>query len=519
MAYLRFQFRRDLANIWSNVNPVLAEGELGLEKDSTKFKLGDGIKTWNQLPYVGIEGPAGPTGSPGIGIVSGGTTGQALVKASDDDYDTTWSTISANPGGSDTQIQFNDNGSFAGDSGFVFNKVYKSLVIGGGIVTTSQPVLDLSQTWNNAAVTFTGLKLNVTDTASNASSLLMDLQVGGASRFGVSKTGALLGPNAAFEIRPFSTNSFEVWLGSQRQFQLNYSQEALKIARDYSIQWNSQAADVNNVSDTFLRRRAAANLQLGAADAAAPVAQTLSVQSVVAGTTNTAGADFTIDGSQGTGTGAGGSIVFRVAPAGSSGTAQNALATALTIASDKSVQMASGSFIRGGNQFYSAIDLAPGGAASSLSFFYGNVGFSPGSAIVMSLASSYDGGFDGPRIVNGIGFTTRSSRTSLNQVDVILLRDAANTLALRNGTAAQTARIYGSFTSASVYKRLSLSSTTTVATVAAETDTGDMDLALTPAGAGNVRYGTHADIGAETITGYIEIKDAGGTVRKLAVVS
>jgi len=80
-------------------------------------------------------------------------------------------------------------------------------------------------------------------------------------------------------------------------------------------------------SDTILARRAAANLQLGAADAAAPVAQTLSVQSVVAGTSNTAGANLTIAGSQGTGTGAGGSIVFQVAPAGTTGTAQNALET------------------------------------------------------------------------------------------------------------------------------------------------------------------------------------------------
>jgi len=84
-------------------------------------------------------------------------------------------------------------------------------------------------------------------------------------------------------------------------------------------------------SGPFLTRRGAANVQLGAADAAAPVAQTLSVQSVVAGTTNTAGTNFTIAGSQGTGTGAGGSLIFQVAPAGSSGSAQNALATALTI--------------------------------------------------------------------------------------------------------------------------------------------------------------------------------------------
>jgi len=47
-----------------------------------------------------------------------------------------------------------------------------------------------------------------------------------------------------------------------------------------------------------------------------------------------------------------------------------------------------------------------------------------------------------------------------------------------------------------------------------------IDLSLVPKGAnGRVMFGTHAAIGAETVTGYIEIKDSGGTVRKLAVVS
>jgi hypothetical protein len=51
------------------------------------------------------------------------------------------------------------------------------------------PISNLTTTWNNVATTFTGIKLNVTDTASAAASLLMDLQVGGSSKFKVSKTG------------------------------------------------------------------------------------------------------------------------------------------------------------------------------------------------------------------------------------------------------------------------------------------------------------------------------------------
>jgi hypothetical protein len=47
----------------------------------------------------------------------------------------------------------------------------------------------------------------------------------------------------------------------------------------------------------------------------------------------------------------------------------------------------------------------------------------------------------------------------------------------------------------------------------------NIDLQLAPKGAGVVRFGTHSAIGAETVTGFITIKDAGGTARKVAVVS
>lgn len=58
-----------------------------------------------------------------------------------------------------------------------------------GTITTSQP-LTITQTWNAAGVTFNGIFANITDTASAAASLLMDLQVGGVSQFKVTKAGA-----------------------------------------------------------------------------------------------------------------------------------------------------------------------------------------------------------------------------------------------------------------------------------------------------------------------------------------
>lgn len=46
----------------------------------------------------------------------------------------------------------------------------------------------------------------------------------------------------------------------------------------------------------------------------------------------------------------------------------------------------------------------------------------------------------------------------------------------------------------------------------------DIDVRFTPAGAGLVRFGTRTASSDAAVTGYIEIKDAAGTVRKLAVI-
>lgn len=51
----RIQFRRDSSTNWTNTNPILAQGEIGLELDSLRIKMGDGVTEWNDLPY-GLNG-------------------------------------------------------------------------------------------------------------------------------------------------------------------------------------------------------------------------------------------------------------------------------------------------------------------------------------------------------------------------------------------------------------------------------------------------------------------------------
>ena len=257
-------------------------------------------------------------------------------------------------------------------------------------------IFDMADTWNNVATTYTAIKMNVTDTASNASSLLLDLQVGTLAAFNVQKNGI--------------TRIWQVGTSSLPFCEIGGSNQ-LRLRDAATLAWTTGGA--GGTVDLHVKRRGAANLQLGSSDAASHVAQNLSVQSVVAGTTNTAGANFTIAGSQGTGTGAGGSIIFQVAPAGStSSTAQNALSTALTIDSTRKAT------------FGGRVETEMVGSSVSSNF----------SGILFS------GAVHSHYIASGIQLEVRQNQCSIGGqlgTGATLSADAANTLALRTGTNAQ----------------------------------------------------------------------------------
>ena len=257
-------------------------------------------------------------------------------------------------------------------------------------------IYNMVDTWNNGATTFTAIKMNVTDTASGAVSNLLDIGTGGGtyvSKFKVRKDG---------EAQAVSFNQS----GSGGNF----------LQGGVYISSNNAILAFGGSSDTILSWRAAANLRLGAADAAGSAIAVSSVATnqltlasshgltsgaavIITGTTapsgtslntlyyarsisaavielyltfdtatatsgttgivavTTAGTsasirratpfqrlspqDFTgtdipgqpllINGSRGTGTGPGGSIIFQVAPAGGTGATQNALSTAFQV--------------------------------------------------------------------------------------------------------------------------------------------------------------------------------------------
>lgn len=147
--------------------------------------------------------------------------------------------------------------------------VFSNLGIGG---TSSNSLIDVSGEWNTTG-TPTGIRLNVTDTASNAASLLMDLQVGGVSQFAVRKSSIVtattfrvpensgtieMGGSGGSGTR-FQTNS-----GSQiRVFHNGGSTISLNLSSfvaDSNSSFSFTSGDIGTASDLFIRRDAANTL-------------------------------------------------------------------------------------------------------------------------------------------------------------------------------------------------------------------------------------------------------------------
>jgi hypothetical protein len=64
-----FKLRRGTAAAWLAADPVLQSGEPGVETDTGKLKIGNGLLKWTQLGYLsgeGAPGPQGPQGPQGI---------------------------------------------------------------------------------------------------------------------------------------------------------------------------------------------------------------------------------------------------------------------------------------------------------------------------------------------------------------------------------------------------------------------------------------------------------------------
>jgi hypothetical protein len=164
---------------------------------------------------TGATGTTGATGSQGIkgdvgaGVSVGGTVGQVLTKVDNIDFNTQWTTPTA--GGTINSVvaplTYNSTTKqLSTDGTIVINGGTVPVGFGGAAKATAEvaitevglansgslagSALDIAQTWATTGNP-TAIKLNVTNSQSGSTSKLMDLQVGGASKFRVDRDGGV----------------------------------------------------------------------------------------------------------------------------------------------------------------------------------------------------------------------------------------------------------------------------------------------------------------------------------------
>ena len=150
-------------NIGSLQGPQGPQGEQGIQGPQGEQGIqGPQGQTGPQGPQgqtgpqgpQGQTGPQGPQGATGPGVPQYGTTGQALVKSSNTDYDTEWKTLMGIPSTytADHLPEFNSNGQLK-DSGKSLEDLQELLTAGDGIEINNNVIsskLNMELLWTNA---------------------------------------------------------------------------------------------------------------------------------------------------------------------------------------------------------------------------------------------------------------------------------------------------------------------------------------------------------------------------------
>ncbi len=118
-----------------------------------------------------------------------------------------------------------------------------SLTLVQGTITDPATMLSGTATWNDAADTFIGWKLNVTNTNSDSSSRLLDLQVDSTPKFSVNTSGQAM--MSRLFIDSFSAPVVGIFNSS------------LYLPSDGSLRW-TDGGSAFNTADVYLNRNGAA---------------------------------------------------------------------------------------------------------------------------------------------------------------------------------------------------------------------------------------------------------------------
>lgn len=121
-------------------------------------------------------------------------------------------------------------------------------------------IFNMADTWNAGGTTFTAIKMNVTDTASAAGSLLMDLQVGGASKFNVRKDGRVGVADGTAAVVSIGRLSGETGFSFRNSTQIDVLHGGVATGSLSSTSWLTPTSLWIGASDTILTRDAANTL-------------------------------------------------------------------------------------------------------------------------------------------------------------------------------------------------------------------------------------------------------------------
>jgi len=218
------------------------------------------------------------------------------------------------------------------------------LTMTGGSVTTSTPLLTLSQTWSAGSTTaFRGVEIANTVVGASAASTHLRIRGGVAGTSDrLTMTENLLTITSADSlgkvlelVSQYGTTPFNVSGGGT--LTINQCATIVPASGEFRATLYGNGSffcgigfeQTPNVA--YIRSFGSSTLQIGVSSAT-PVSHVLRGASTRAGTdSNVAGAPLTIAGGNGTGTGGGGKIIFQTSPTGSAGSAANTPATAMEI--------------------------------------------------------------------------------------------------------------------------------------------------------------------------------------------
>ena len=129
----QIQLRNGTATQWTSANPTLAVGELGVETDTNKFKVGTGSTAWNSLGYsLGFTWRGAWSSATAYAVndlVTYGNASYISIQAGTNQTpgvaNSYWTVVVSGSGldigGTNTQVQYNNAGLLGGSANLTFN--------------------------------------------------------------------------------------------------------------------------------------------------------------------------------------------------------------------------------------------------------------------------------------------------------------------------------------------------------------------------------------------------------------